>query len=437
MNSINLKRTFLITLFITLFCRSFNWYSTTFVPYTAVYLMFIALWGLLIIFNWNFDSVSYKRPAGFLILMIALYFIIWGFSNIKDLDVADTMDVMLRSLLMVLFVFVCVYWIHRLDCLHDAIKVGYYAFTALMLLSFMLHVNEISLKRTISSFWESSESLRYRVLFGFGFNNIAAEYSMTSILLSIYMIANVSKNKPNRKLKIFGFLFLDLIMLFIILANNSRGTLLAFLAVVFLVIFCRINKRATLSQLFKRLTFLVIIGVSLILIYMSIKGLTFNDILLKMNRVHFLSNIEALKAGNKWLMGLGNISGVYFRDGNMLYGVKLDYMETFYVAVFVTSGIIGCIWIFIVLYTIIHSVLLQKRTTLTTWILIVLGYMLFLSIFEGFLFSASYITATFFLALVLSYICISRPEFAKHKKYRIVKVIKTPVIEEQNSWIQK
>ena len=417
------KHLFLITFFLTIFARCFTWYETTSIPFTFMYVAFIVFWSFMLIFDNSKELINIKRPAGFIIIMLFLYSVIWGLYNIKDLDRTDTLNVMFRSILMLLFVFISSFWIKRLNCLHNAICVGYFAFASLMILSFLLHINEIDLKRTFLTYWESSESVRYRVLFGFGFNNIAAEYSMSTILLSIYMIGHISEKKPNRRLKIFIYLLIDLLMLIIILSNNSRGTLIALFVVLFLWLFTKINKRTTLKVLFRRL--LVVVGIAAVagIVLLSYKNLTIINVLEKMNRTHFLDNIEAMRRGNKWLMGLGKISGAYFSERNVLYGVKLNYMEMYYVDVFVTSGIIGCIWSIVIIFIIIQSILIQKRSKLSEWLLIALGYMLFLSFFEGYLFSFSYITSTFFLVILVSYISIKRPCFEKTKHYKIVKVV--------------
>ena len=417
------KSLFLITFFITIFARCFTWHTTSAVPYTLIYVAFIVLWLFFIIFDNSKEIINIKRPAGFIIIMLFLYFVIWGLYNIKDLDRTDTLNVMYRSILMMLFIFTSSFWIKRLNCLHESICVGYVAFASLMLISFILHIDEINLKRTLMTFWESSETIRYRVLFGFGFNNIAAEYSMSTILLSIYMINHVSKEKPNRKFKIFIYLLVDVLMALIILANNSRGTLLALLVVLFLLVFMHLNKNVTLKTTFKRLLLLIVVAAIGGMVVLSFKNLTLLNIIEKMNRTHFFDNIEAMRNGDKWLMGLGKISGAYFSERNVLYGVKLNYMEMYYVDVFVTSGIIGCIWSIAIIVVIISSLLQQKRSKLTEWLMVALVYMLFLSFFEGYLFSYSYITSTFFLTIIITYISIARPTFKKatyHKASQVV-----------------
>lgn len=417
------KHLFLITFFLTIFARCFTWHTTTIIPFTFIYVAFIVFWSFMLIFDNSKEIINFKRPAGFIIIMLFLYSVIWGLYNISDLDTTDTLNVMFRSILMILFVFISSFWIKRLNCLHSAICVGYFALASLMILSFLLHINEIDLKRTLLTFWEKSETVRYRVLFGFGFNNIAAEYSMSTILLSIYMIGHVNEKKPNRKLKIFIYLLIDLLMLIIILSNNSRGTLIAFFVVLFLWLFAKINKQASLKVLFRRLILIgVIVGIAGFA-FLSYKNLTLLNLFEKMNRTHFLDNIEAMRAGNKWIMGLGNISGAYFSEGNMLYGVKLNYMEMYYVEVFVTSGIIGCIWMISLILVILVCILQQKRSKLSEWLLIAFGYMLFLSLFEGYLFSYSYITSTFFLTIITSYISIKCPHFKRVKHYKIVETV--------------
>ena len=431
---IDKKLVFQITFFITLLARCFTWYSSTIIPYTAIYIVFIVFWGVLMVLESSFSSDKLRTPFAFIILGLALYFVIWGLSNIKDLDLKDTMDVMLRSLQMIAFILVSSYWIRRYNMLFNIIRIGYFTITLLMVISFIVSIKDINILKPISSFWQSSEQSRYRVLFGFGFNNIAAEYSMSSILLSIFMIRNLNRNEKSYLLKATAFWLLDAVMVLIIICNNSRGTFIALLFVVLMLLLFRIFKRFSFKLLFKRLFVLLLIVVAGFVVYLISNGITFIDLLNISNRAHFLNNIEAMRNGNKWLMGLGNISGQYFREQNVLYGVKLDYMETYYVGVFVTSGIIGSIWIFTLIVVIFRSIFIQKRTKFTSWLLIVFFYMLFLSIFEGYLFSSSYITSTFFLLVIVTYISQRRPQF-KPAKSKVIrkKTVQINKIEKSNA----
>lgn len=400
------KQLFLFTFFITVLARAMTWHEINWIPYTFIYIVFIGFWFfLMLVDNASNPTISLSK-ANLIIFLLILYNLIWGFSNIQNLDYQDTLQVVLRSLLMIAFFIVSKYWINRLNCLKDVINTTFYALATLMLLLFIFHINEINIISTLKTFWVNSESIRTRALFGFRVNNIAAEYAMSVILLSlIEWKYNTSIDKYVVLRKAF-LILIDIIMLLIIIANNSRGTLLALIFISLILIVLEIRKRMPIKRKLRLLITLIIILVLSISIYLSLNNISIEQLLSVMNRTHFLDNIEVLKNSGRWFMGLGIISGDYFHAGHILYGAKLNYMEMYYVGVFVMSGIIGCIWMLSIILLIFNAILKNAKNNdfLTKWIILVFIYMLFISLFEGYIFSSSYITSTLFLLFILSFI---------------------------------
>lgn len=405
------KKLFFVTLFITVLARAMTWHEIEGIPYTAVYLLFIGFWFMMMLFDRGKRVFEIRKtPAVLIIVLLTLYFLIWGLSNIQNLDFTDTFQTMLRSLQMMAYLIVATYWITRLNCLDGAIKTVYLAMALLMLLSFVLYINEVNLLQTLRTFWLNNEQLRTRTLFGFRSNNIAAEYAMSTILLSLIVWryhTNVDSHVFIRKV---ALILVDIIMVIIIIANNSRGTAIALCVICFVLALLSLYKKYAARKTVKSITKIAIIAVVGLGIYLGITGASIEQLLEVTNRTHFFDNIEALSNSGRWLMGLGTISGEYFREGHLLYGVELNYMEMYYIGVFVMSGIIGSIWMLCIIALIVYSILkISKRneTFLAKWILLVFAYMMFLSLFEGYLFSSTYVTSTFLLLFILSFISIN------------------------------
>lgn len=403
---ISLKRLFLITLGITILARTMTWHELKdVIPYTEVFILFIAAWVLLAIRDGK-AQVPLCSNGTKVIVLLTLYYIIWGVSNLANLDFDDTIAVMFRSLLMMAFVITSCYWMRKLDCIPDAIKAAYISLTILLWILFIAYFKQINIVRTISTFWISEEWLRTRVKFGFN-NNIAAEYSMSVILMSLYIFMEDKRKDKKSSIKHLLMWLNNLTMVIIIIANNSRGTALALIIMIVVFFVLKSTRRYEV----RKLIYIVVAFVGVVLLFLVlgfIQGMIdVNKFLENTNRSHFLNNIEVLKSSGRWLMGIGNISGEYFSDHHMLYGVQLDFMEMAYIGFFVTSGIIGCLWLAYIIFLLIKSIIQYieiQNEVLGKWVLIILAYMMFLSLFEGYLFSYTYITSSIFLCFTIAFI---------------------------------
>lgn len=393
------KNLFLFTLFITIIARAMTWYESSINLYTPILLAYLLFWTLGLIVKKDISFVP-GRKTRIILVSLTLYSIFFCFSNIKELDITDTINVMLRSLMNYYFCFITILWINKYRCYNKFLSVIFTALALLMMILFILNMKNINLKATLSTFWSNDGTLRTRTLFGFSAPNIAAEYALSVILLSLIQ-------KKRNVLVSFVYFFIDVIMLIIIVANNSRGTLIAFIfiSIVYLALkFIRFRSSKRVCKMLVLGALAVFFGFGF---YLTKHNLSFDVVLENTNRMHFLDNLDALIAGNRWFLGLGNISGLSFQKGYIIYGVKLNYMEIFYIGIFICSGIIGSIWMIYNLVFIMKGILNKSSThesKFHKWIFLIYCYMLFLSLFEGYLFSSSYITATIYLCSILMYI---------------------------------
>nr|MCR5348593.1 hypothetical protein [Bacilli bacterium] len=335
-------------------------------------------------------------PLAFLLV----YYLIWHFSNWNAIDHSDAFQNLAREILMIFFVGCNVYWIQRFNCLRRFTRVVYWAFALFMVFWLIYSIPQIDIIRTFTTFWIDNNFIRYRTMFGFEFPNLAAEMALSVIILS--KIA-----RPKKQGKVWTVL-LNLVMLFIILANNSRGTFIAFVLVeVGWFILSRLSARG--YQTFKRLLFILIaLAIVGVVAYALIKHVTILELLSGTNRQGITENLTVLEASGRWWMGLGRLTGEFFADENIFYGQKTGYLEVFYFETFVTSGIIGSIYIVaILLFLGVRMIATQFSMGLRfgKWMLLVVLYSLFISLFEVYIFSYIYVTAMAFLIIGLSAMC--------------------------------
>lgn len=388
-----------------------------YIPYTAVYILFMAFWGVLAIVRKG-THIKLSNKVYLSVAMLALYDVIFAFSNISVLDQKDVLTNMARSLMMVFFVCISSYWIISLRCLDKLIHITYIALSTFMTILFVIHIPNINLVATISSFWNQFGNMRYRELFGFIANNVAAEHAFSVILLSLYVYHEKCSAKGLTKRKLL-IIFDDILMLVLIIANNSRGTLVTSFLMAVVYGFVKYTRRNGIKKLIKLVTVSVVLVVALVIYYIRSTGTDFVSLFYFTNRMHFMANLRILEKSGRWLMGLGRTTGAFLANQNTLYGLKTDYMEMFYVGVFIQTGIIGATWIMVTLYTLGKGIVRRysiEKTYMGKWIFTIFFYSLVLSVFEDYVLSSLYITSVFFLCFIVSYCTIGDSKMVLSKK---------------------
>lgn len=403
--TISLKKLFLLSFTVAIIAKAMDALSFTGNYPSYIYSAYCIIFGIFLLGRNNGKLRGLKTKAFRLLLALVLYYFIWGAILVApNVNAADPRHLMYRIGLMLAFVFISYMWISDLDCLQEAIRYTYIGLLFLMLVLFVLHVREIDFPGTLANFWGTSESSRSRTLFGFNAKNIAAELAMSVILLSL--MSNSLRHTAGLTWKKVLVIFGDLIMFLIIIANNSRGTLIAALLMLSVYGLFLANRRYGIEKIVRVLLGIAALAVIGLFIYLKRNGLTIEEFLATTNRYHFLDNIKILNAsGRKWI-GLGNLSGGFFKNENYLFGYRTNYMEMFYVGVYVRTGILGSIfmlWILVRIFFQIIKAEKKNKTFLGRWFLLVYIYMLFLSFFEQYLFSNSYSSAILFLTLIFSY----------------------------------
>lgn len=382
-----------------------------FVPYTELYVAFMLFWGVMLLsdLQWKIKPESHRSLL--VIATLAIYYVVFAFSNIAVLDYKDVLTTMARSLMMVVFVCISAYWIARFDCLRSIIRMTYIFLAAFMTTLFFIYIPQTNLLVTILSFWNQHSHERHRNLFGFMVNNVAAEHALSVIILSLFVLHEFYP-KEKKSFKRILILIDDVIMFVLILANNSRGTLIISVLTAAVYLFIKIVRKNGVKRVIQISTVGVIVVVSGIYFYLHETGQDLGTLLYFTNRMHFLTNYEILKKSGRWLMGLGRTSGAFLAGRNILYGLKTDYMEIFYASVFIQTGIIGSIWIATILYVLgkeIYKRIKNQNLYIGKWIFFVFFYSLLMSLFEDYILTSLYITSTFFLAFIVAY-CTGRTE---------------------------
>lgn len=410
---IEMNKLFPITFGIIVCIRSLSLHEyKKYLPYTELYVFFLFFWLMMIVFNKKKVALSFKAVGNKSVLLLSLFYLFWGLTAIPEAR-HDSIPLMFRCFLSIIFIVVSIFWIQEYKCFDNVIYCCYVSMSSLLFILVLLYFKQIDIIGSLRNFWISEEWLRIRARFGLP-NNIAAEYAMATILLSIYLLNTRYRKHTYKRLLV---LLNDFLMVIIIIANNSRGTAIAGLVVIFVYLIIKSLRDHKIKKLLNTGKWAFIIICSYV-IYASIVGkIDVTQLLEGTNRSHFLKNLLVLKNSGRWLIGLGNISGEFFENKNFIYGAETDYMEVGYIGFFVTGGIIGTVILLYIIFDILRNMTIYNtinHSKLGRWLLLVFCYMLFLNLFEGYLFSSTYITSIVFLILILSYLnCCYKGAFEK------------------------
>lgn len=373
--------------------------------------MFTMAW-LLFIFVKGYISINIvNKKANIIIAVLFMYFLLWGtIFAAPGMDSTDISHELFRKIMMMFFVIVGVTMISKFECLDEVMHTTYKYMALYMLLLLVLNINNINIFRTISLFWNSYAADRYRTLFGYSSSNVVAEAAMTVILLSLLRI---KKELTAKKIVLYA---INCAMMLIIIAANSRGTFVAacLMMVIYLIIY--LNKKKSVKKLVRTWFPIALVFIFIIIALYVSKGGSFEQFLLTINRNHLLADLQIVQLADRSLLGLGNLSGGFFSKNSVIYGMTTDYLELFYAGVYVRSGLVGLLIIISLIVYILKSIIAASKISqdkLSKWIIIIYVYMLFISLFEQYLFSNGYASSQLFLIGILSFISISEKKVRK------------------------
>ena len=409
------ERIFLACFSIVIVCKTLNLsVIADYTPYSAIYASYIFIWGIAALAKMR---IKMKRSFSTKVMLSLLaFYVIWGLNNINNIDKEDAYGNLIRSILLVFFILVSCFWVKRFNCVDNLVKTLYYVFSIYLIVCLIIYLPEIHIFRTLRNFWSYDNNVRYRVFFGLRYPNIAAEMAVCAIILS-KMIKSTDRTLGIIKRVI------NILMTLVVLANNSRGALLALF--VFEILYFYLNNKG--EKAVKRTWRWITIASSLIIVYIVylvvVKNMSLLEILDGTNRQAALyENMKVVANSGRWLLGVGRLTGGFFSSKKIFYGAQTGYLEVFYFEIFITTGVIGSIFMTIILFYYIRGVVLCSRLDRTTpfgrWVFCVIIYMLFVSLFEVYFFSYIYESSMCLNVIVLSYVDLTICNMS-NKKYLI------------------
>ena len=204
--------------------------------------------------------------------------------------------------------------------------------------------------------------IRYKTQFGFIHAGYLSNATYLVVVLSLFFF-ELYRHDPDKRIRSImwiSLIFLDVLALEMLMCAAERAGIISTLILLFIYcifVFLRIRLEA-------RTTILLIMAGVFFVFVMAAAGV-FTHIWDKSNRaLNITVNYPIfLKLGNIWT-GMGFVDSSGFHEVILDFGDRTSSLDMYYVYIFFTTGIIGCILIGLGLMTILVKLFSLKKTDL-------------------------------------------------------------------------
>lgn len=309
-----------------------------------------------------------KRQSKLAIFVLSILFIhtfLFGFvfnNTPGALVAANNISVNVKNMFWYLtFVSITYIYVSQNSLFNDLINVSYYACGVQLLIGGIKYRGDF-----VNPLWGFIQAFtaetRYKTTFGFVHAGYLSNACFYALILSIfYFEINKGIENPRKKRHFWGsFIFIDALALEMLLCAAERAGILAtIIAVAIYGIFVffrfRIETRTKIIC--------ALLGMVLILLFI-VSG-AFTKIWEDSNRgLNISVNYPVFQQlGNIWT-GMGYVDNSGFHENIMAFGVKTSSLDLYYVYIFFTTGIIGCVFIGIAMLALLFGLISKKRTNL-------------------------------------------------------------------------
>lgn len=341
-----------------------------------------------------------KRRNGGALFVIALFFlhtILFGyiFTNPIAAENIDTnASQMMWYLLMVLVTYL---YVAQNDLFELFITVSFYVTGFQLVLCVLLYPHDI-----VNPIWGFLQAfgggIRYKTTFGFVHAGYLSNAAYLVIVLSVFFYElNKHYDGIRRKIMWISLIVIDMLAIEMLAAAAERsGIISAFMVVAFYAVFVlfkvRIEKKTAIA--------LVVLAV-VALVVLEFSGV-FEYIWKNSNReLNITMNYPVFKQlGNLWT-GMGFVDNSGFHKEIAAFGVETSSLDLYYVYIFFTTGVVGCILIGVALVTMLLRLLFQKKTDLNITTIGLYLSMLFFAFWQCNMVTYRYVSPTVLFTIIM------------------------------------
>ena len=346
------------------------------------------------------SSKKIKRKCGvsfFVIILFFIHTILFGYIFTNPIAVENISSNANQMMWYLLFVFVTYLYISQNDKFELFINLSFYVTGLQLFIAGLLHysdfVNPIwGLKQTFT------EGVRYKTCFGFVHPGYLSNACFLVIVLSIFFYEINRFYQGKRKIIIWGsLLVIDALAIEMLMSAAQRsGIITSFFTTFFYFIFVIFRIRVE-----RKTIFFFVVLFFLITAIMEATGV-FTYIWSNSNReLNITVNYPVFQQiGNLWT-GMGYVDNSGFHEEIAAFGIKTSSLDMYYVYIFFTTGIVGCILIGTALIIMLIRLLMQKKTNLHIAAIGLYIGMLFFAFWQCNMVTYRYVSPTILFLIVL------------------------------------
>lgn len=345
-----------------------------------------------------------SKDALFVMALLLFHTILFGFVFVNDIVADITYEHAKQLLIYFGIVLVTYIYIMQRNAFILFIDISFAVTGVQLLISGLLYPDDF-----VNPLWGIIQTFRatyrYKTSFGFIHAGYLANEAYLVIMLSIVFWELHKKAASNRKKIIIGeiILFDGLAFMMLIAAAERSGLVSAAIAIIFYVLFAKTQLLS--KRWFKLLTPILIVFGVVILFETGI----WNHIWENSNRsLNITVNYPVFqKIGNLWT-GMGYVASHGFQKSASVFGEITSSLDMYYVYIFFTTGIIGCVIQGMALLIILCELGRRLDDALGIAFMGIYLSMLFLAFWQPSLFTYRYQSCTYLLIIMLVAICDDR-----------------------------
>lgn len=341
-----------------------------------------------------------KRNNGGALLTIGLFFvhtILFGYIFVNPIAAANIENNANQMLWYILMVLVTYLYVAQNDLFELFINVSFYVIAAHAMLCVIMYPHDI-----VNPLWGFKQAfaggIRYKTTFGYVHAGYLSNAAYLMVVLCIYFYEINKKYTGTKKkvmwisLAMMGAMALEMLAA----AAERSGIISSVMVIAFYAVFVffkvRIEKMTMVS--------FFILGV-IALEIMTAAGV-FEYIWANSNRsLNITVNYPVFQQlGNLWT-GLGFVDNSGFHKDISAFGVETSSLDLYYVYIFFTTGVVGCILIGSGLLLMLFRLLFQRKTDLNLTTIGLYLSMLFFAFWQCNMVTYRYVSPTVLFTIIL------------------------------------
>ena len=366
--------------------------------YIPVTFLFLEI-EILIFVKMNKSHLLFSHNQKIMIYGISLWLIWAVLSSFFGIDSGKSFSFMESFVPFIIFVLLTPAIISNYELQDKFLKVSIVILGTFLICQYFRNYNGLDVFGELNHLFAHVRTERYRQSYGLYHPNATGNLCLCYLILLCFE----HENGRNKKSNIFFLLYKivsAVIVAVMLLSTASRSSITGLILFLLVCLYSSISNKGGLIWKFL-LAVIVIVSVMMI-----VWSLDFNSLVELSNRmINYTVNIPLLINKGRMAVGFGILPSGYFGVGDGLSALGSSYVDSYYLYILMTTGLIGCVILFVPLCIFFFSIIRQKQkdriqgNMLKCGLLIV---MLYTGFFETCILYSTFISSLVYWTILLS-----------------------------------